>query len=347
MRLSQSARRSVGFTLVELLVVIGIIALLISILLPSLNNARKAALNVKCQANLHNIGNALLVYSSSNRGKLPASTLKANPFSDDNWMWDLDISSRDMLVKAGATRAVFYCPAAPANLKDYDFVWTYPKTAPNGSWTNDSMNAWLRAKTDTDRLNGCGILGYICLIRRADGPGVNANGPGITYGGTGNTNLQNSGDGRWVVSARTWKYQTSIVPDNRGCIVKVNANGDGFLKSNSSSETEIFADVVGCDSINRDFSKLPGGLTPDVYQGSSHMGRNQTPTGGNILFLDGHVQFRAFNSGSKFNPKSDGFPGSRPADYFSPDVIHWRCDTLPVGNTGNATSGTAGIFWYF
>jgi prepilin-type N-terminal cleavage/methylation domain-containing protein len=64
-------KRRKGFTLVELLVVIGIIALLIAILLPALNRARNQARLVQCAANLRMIGQGIINYAGDNQGNLP------------------------------------------------------------------------------------------------------------------------------------------------------------------------------------------------------------------------------------------------------------------------------------
>lgn len=73
MRPSAVARRH-GFTLVELLVVIGIIAVLVSILLPALNKAREASNRTVCLSNLHQIHAALAIYAAQYKDKVPIGT---------------------------------------------------------------------------------------------------------------------------------------------------------------------------------------------------------------------------------------------------------------------------------
>lgn len=67
---SGTARRA-GFTLVELLVVIGVIAVLISILIPVISKAWRYSRQVKCASNLRTIGLGIQLYAQDNRGFMP------------------------------------------------------------------------------------------------------------------------------------------------------------------------------------------------------------------------------------------------------------------------------------
>jgi prepilin-type N-terminal cleavage/methylation domain-containing protein/prepilin-type processing-associated H-X9-DG protein len=126
-----------AFTLIELLVVIGIIALLISILLPTLGRARDQANTVKCLANMRQIAIACHNYSSSNQGYvIPGQWgwTSSSPFSSDqalggNDHWCTILVNEGYLQAPGGntlglttigprTQSVFFCPSANGDLMD-------------------------------------------------------------------------------------------------------------------------------------------------------------------------------------------------------------------------------------
>jgi len=72
---SRRIPRSAGFTLIEVLVVVSVIALLIALLLPSLSRAREQAKRTTCQAHLRTIGHGIAFYLSDSNGILPAAKI--------------------------------------------------------------------------------------------------------------------------------------------------------------------------------------------------------------------------------------------------------------------------------
>lgn len=86
------SRKLKAFTLVELLVVIGIIALLISILLPALGRAREAANTVKCLSNLRQVGMASMLFANEHKGWMQPVTSDTTNTGSPNY---IAIRSRD------------------------------------------------------------------------------------------------------------------------------------------------------------------------------------------------------------------------------------------------------------
>ena len=131
--MTQGSRRvDRGFTLVELLVVIGIIALLISILLPTLARAREAANTIKCASNLRSIGQGMQQYVTDNKntyppayiyegmqiqGQAPSGT-QTPPAADKGYIhWSAliykrkDVAASDAIFRSQSGWEAFQCPS--------------------------------------------------------------------------------------------------------------------------------------------------------------------------------------------------------------------------------------------
>jgi prepilin-type N-terminal cleavage/methylation domain-containing protein/prepilin-type processing-associated H-X9-DG protein len=112
-----------GFTLVELLVVVAIIAVLIALLLPSLGKARRHAQQVACLSNLRQLGLALVAYAGQNNGSFPAPAGVFSRHAEDwvHWQPDRDPADGAILPFLGSDLRVLVCPAGVDDRKAHTF----------------------------------------------------------------------------------------------------------------------------------------------------------------------------------------------------------------------------------
>jgi len=228
-----------AFTLIELLVVVAIIALLMGILMPSLQRARAN--------NLKQIGLSLHMYANENDAKLPLNR-------QQGWLWDVSYSTTDFILGSGATRDTFYCPSDRSKTGDMANFWQYGQN-PGLDETPDTVD-----ESSVDRESTYRVAGYFFLMD-VDVPG-----------------------------GRTAELLYEPGTLHKRWVKNITEKGAG--------QAEMVVDATLSEANDRDdnFTEVIGGSygRHQIYDRTNHI-RNSRPEGTNIVFLDGHQEWRNFS----------------------------------------------------
>jgi len=131
-----------AFSLVELLVVIGILALLIGLLLPALSRARRQARVVQCASNMRTLAQGLHLYASENRA-FPPNGYFGNPLGVGQFWWDPERVGGILAPNGMKKGDVFSCPDDPDAIRSY------------------AMNTWMSSAVDLRVLQQSPVAGSL------------------------------------------------------------------------------------------------------------------------------------------------------------------------------------------
>jgi len=273
------ARRK-AFTLIELLVVVAIIALLISILLPSLSRAREITKRAVCASNARGIGQSMKVYSSDNADWYPSvlfkETTQTAPINDVTWIGNLSTNMQQPVVASTGTGQAWdkIHPSRCMFMLVVDGTCTAKQyICPSSGDSEDDLRIPKSGGNPVVAQPG---------INRFDFRGY----PYLSYGtqypfgsrGRGNENL----DARTVILADKSPYFAAAAPV-----------GDALYQNTPDKAKSETGDNAPGSEIPR-FDTTPDGvkvLQLDTDKWRPYNSRNHTSEGQNCLYQDSHVTF--------------------------------------------------------
>lgn len=304
-----------GFTLVELLVVIGIIAILIGVLLPALEKARIQAVLTQCQSNLREIGQATMMYCQDNNNYLPE--LYEDP-------------------SAGGTSVGFQGFDFTYYVKNRGVVYNNSNPFLSGNGYNPGPPVVLaltfpETTFQLGRLYSAGYLknGQVCYCPAAD--------DNTSFG----WNIMNTSPNLWPSDSSTtyragYEFNPYYNNVSTGAVAGQPANVQAFLKITQFPKTFLLA----VDTI-------------DTPQDIEHIGQGQTPSW-NCLLVDGHVVNVTSNTIYKqfqHDGSTNGALGSKNGNgvNYGTAYENLRYSLETVANGGNlnyiSNNGQLAIYW--
>jgi len=296
-----------GFTLVELLVVIGIIVVLIGILLPSLSRARATAQRVKCSASLQQVGQGFILYGTEFNGYWPPMNLidntNAYTIGDDSIpaksrVYWYNFIGPEVAASAGMGYAANAANSG-AKVRTRNVLWGCP------NFTGYQGKGGQSAGDDVNRYDtGYGMNGWPLYSEddtSYDPTGPSGTEPNGTNGDATSAVQYTSGNlvyGRWFKQTDyTRPAQRGLVADTTFYMLESRTVGSPTDDPSKFPQNVVTQNAVGASNL----WQVPGQTTVDLFRhgkpadtkgsGSSTVYSDSGGTVGyNMLYCDGHVE---------------------------------------------------------